>query len=406
VPLSIGSGELVVYSSQSTASTATGRLVILSVASGERTATDLAGLDPLAIVDGSLVYVTAAGVVMAVPFDEKRGRVTGTAIPIMSDAIVNQVSGVSRVAVSAAGTLATQTGSLTGHAVRVDLKGVPTPLIAEPRAYAYPRYSPDGLRLAMTVTSGSRSDVWLFEVSTGGSARVTTEGSVNERPEWTRDGKQVLYRSDRGGRSAIWWRAADLSGAATPLISHSRTDFYEGVVSPVDNYVAFQVDTSGADLYYRAITGDTLHRPIAATQFVETMPRISPDGKWIAYTTDESGANQVVVQPFPGGGAKTFVSTDGGSEPVWSRDGRRIFYRTPQKFYVATVRSDPAFTVVTREPLFDDTYLGSGLPHANYDVSPDGTHLVLIKAAERSQLLVVYNWTAELRARMAGAARQ
>jgi hypothetical protein len=166
------------------------------------------------------------------------------------------------------------------------------------------------------------------------------------------------------------------------------------------------VDTSAADLFYRSVAGDTTPRPVAATPAVEMMPRLSPDGRWVAFVTNESSANQVVVQPFPGPGAHVQVSTGGGTEPVWSRDGRRLIYRDGRQFVAATVVTSPSFAVTSRVPLFDDAFLPAVSPHANYDVAPDGAHYLLLKATQNSQVIVVHNWVADLRARIAAQARR
>jgi Tol biopolymer transport system component len=234
---------------------------------------------------------------------------------------------------------------------------------------------------------------------------LTREGVTNERPEWTPDGKRVLFRTDRSdqrGRSEIWWRPVDLSAPETRLAGADQLDLYEAVVSPDGGSLAIQADTAGADLYYRGLTGDTALKALVATPATEIMPRISPDGLWIAFVTDESGANQVVVQPFPGPGGRTQVSANGGIEPVWSRDGRRLFYRGDGKLMAASVRRDPTFAVVARDTVFTDSYVFATNPHANYDVMPDGEHFVMLKSAGEGVLTVVVNWGEALRARMAG----
>jgi Tol biopolymer transport system component len=167
----------------------------------------------------------------------------------------------------------------------------------------------------------------------------------------------------------------------------------------------YQLDTLGADIYYRALSGDTTPHPIAAsTAAVETMPRLSPDGRWIVFTTDESGRNEVVVQPFPGPGGRVQVSANGGTEPVWSRDGRRLFYRGDGRLMAATIRPGPTFEVASRDTVLTDTYVFAGNPHANYDVMPDGRHFVFLKGESTGEMIVVANWDAVVRARM-GATR-
>ena len=210
----------------------------------------------------------------------------------------------------------------------------------------------------------------------------------------------MLYRSKRGERADLWWRAADLCEPEQPLFSRDREDVYEGVITPDGKALVYQLDTVGPDVMYRLLQGDTTPRPFAATPFLETQARVSPNGKWVAFVASESGGDQVVVQPFPGPGPRTQVSVGGGSEPVWGRDGRRLYYRDNQSIIAATVSGDSTFTVTSRQALFPDSFV-RGIYHANYDVSPDG-HLLLLKSVGAAELMVVYNWADELRRRLSG----
>jgi Tol biopolymer transport system component len=257
----------------------------------------------------------------------------------------------------------------------------------------------------VTIGTDTRTDVWLLDLASGTQVRLSAAGSVNERAEWTPDGTRVLYRSDASGRSALWWRPADLSGPAALLLGSPRDIYFEGMFTPDRQTLIYQEDTAGSNIEYRRLAGDTAPRPIAVGPAEETMPRLSPDGRWIAFVTDESGATQVVVAPFPGPGGRVQVSVNGGSEPVWSRDGRRLFYRGDAKFIAASVNTISGFTVTARTPLFDDTYLTAQAPHANYDVSPDGTQLLVLRSASNDQFIVVHGWTEELRRRLSGAAQ-
>jgi serine/threonine-protein kinase len=177
------------------------------------------------------------------------------------------------------------------------------------------------------------------------------------------------------------------------------------VITPDGRAIAVQADV---DIAVRSLKGDTTVRTIATGE-IETQPRVSPDGRWIAFVSGESGSEQVVVQPFPGPGARVQVSSNGGAEPVWSRDGRRLFYRANKKFMAATVTTAPAFAVRSRDVLFDDTFVPAAAPHANYDVSLDGKRLLVIEAvegAEDAQMIIVVNWGAEVRARLRGRVPQ
>jgi Tol biopolymer transport system component len=240
----------------------------------------------------------------------------------------------------------------------------------------------------------------LTEMATGSSVRLTSGGIINDRPEWSPNGSRVLFRTVRGDRSAIWWQPADGSAPATPLLADDRTDYFEGVLTPDGKSIVCQVDTSQADVRFKSLDGRDVDIPLAvSTEAVESQPRISPDGLWVAYVTTEGGIPQVVVQPLPGPGARVQVSIRGGTEPVWSRDGRRIFYRTEGRFRVAEVSATPTFHVVSTSDFMVDSYLITPAPHANYDVSPDGEKLLVLKGA-RQQLLVVHDWSAEVRARL------
>ena len=404
-PVVVDAAGIVLYSSWGSAGMAGARIAVASLAGGETTILDVLGTHPLGLVDGQLVYVTAGGALMAVPFDAAKRRTTGDPVQLASDLSVNSSSGLARAALSATGTLFYQSGSQVSQVVLAGVRGGVRALLAEAQEYGFPRLSPDAGRLAVTRGSSGHRDIWVYELSSGIPTRLTTEGATNERPEWTPDGKRVLFRSDRGnqrGRSEIWWRPADLSAPESLLQGGAQLDVYEAVFSPDGRFLVVQIDTSGADLYYRAVEGDTTLKAIAATPAIESMPRVSPDGRWIAFVTDESGANQVVVQPFPGPGGRIQVSGNGGTEPVWSRDGRRLFYRGDGRLMAASVRTDPTFAVVARDTVFADRYIFANNPHANYDVMPDGEHFVMLQSAGEGVLTVVVNFGAALRARMAG----
>jgi serine/threonine-protein kinase len=400
-PRALPDGETVLFSIQSAGGLTGVRLGAASLSTGVVTRFGVNALDPLALVDGTLVYVMPSGALMAVPLDLRRGRATGSPVTL-GPTVATTIAGASQAALSPSGTLIYQAPNVEAMLGWVDARGRFQALLPDVQAYAYPRLSPDGRRIAMAVGSGGRSDVWLYDLSSATPTRLTSAGTLNDRPEWTPDGQRVLYRTDRQARVGIWWQAANLSGLAAPLLASDAHDYYEGVVSPDGRWIAFQVDDAGAsqaDVMYRALQGDTVPRPVAATGFVEAQPRLSPDGRWIAFVTDASGGDQVVVQPFPGPGGRVQVSVAGGSEPVWSRDGRRLFYRAGRHLIAASVATTPAFAVTRRTALFADTYVFTQAPHANYDVSLDGSRFLMLKSAAGAQLTVVYGWLSELRSR-------
>jgi eukaryotic-like serine/threonine-protein kinase len=399
VPIVVDDAKAMVYSSWSNASAADAKLAIASLETGKTTVLDVFGLAPLGVIDGTLLYVTASGAIMAVPIDVEERRVEGTPVQVASGVSINATTGLARASLSSNGTLFYASGAQVSQTVLADMHGATQVVLGEPREYAFPRYSPDGSTLAMTIGTAEQRDIWLYDVSSGASTRLTTQGRTNERAEWTPDGKRVLYRTDRGGLSTIWARPADLSTDAQPLLTREALIF-EAVISPDGRNIAYQLDTAGADLYYSALQGDTTPKPVATSRAIESMARISPDGRWITFVTDESGTNQVVVQPFPGPGARVQLSTSGGSEPVWSRDGARVFYRGDGAIMAARLRMSPTLGVLGRDSLFVDDFVHATNPHANFDVSPDGSRLLLLKAVNEEQMIVVANWGAGLRAKI------
>lgn len=199
-------------------------------------------------------------------------------------------------------------------------------------------------------------------------------------------------------------RPARLAGApAAPAPSSTQTSslngsFFEGVLTPDARALVYQNDTAGGDVEWRRLDGDTAPRVIAGTRASENRARVSPDGRWVAYVTDELGAAQVIVAPLTSGGSRIQVSVNGGTEPVWGRDGRTLYYRGSRKL-IAARYTGPPFIVTAREDLFDDRFAPGLSPHANYDVAPDGRGLLMLEDTNRRDLMVVLHWADELRAR-------
>ncbi len=399
-PRVVADQGVVLYASSPSSSITGSKIAMASLKTGEHVGLDITGA-PLGMADGVLTYVTSAGVIMGVPFDARKKKLTGVPVQLVSDVAINNTSGLARASLAANGTLFYQSGTQLSEVMTVGADGVARVVLAEPREYSFPRLSPDGRRLAIAVGSSDRRDVWLFDLSSQTMTRLTSDCTSNDRPEWSPDGKRVIYRSEHGTRTAIWWRPADLSAEGTALIGGPTVDVFEGVMSPDMKNVVYQLDTSGADIYYRALAGDTTPHVVSNTKALEVMPRLSPDGRWVAFSTDESGREEVVVQPFPGPGGRVQVSAGGGTEPVWSGDGKRLFYRGDGRLMAARLATGDGFAVAARDTLFADSYQYAPNPHANYDVMADGTHFVFLKAASEGSMIVVANWKAVVRERMA-----
>ena len=407
-PHTLSDGETILFAIQSVGGLTRSKIATFSLSRRTVTRTDLVGFDALGYLDGALVYCTSSGALTAVAMDLKKGHVTGNPVALGPTAVTT-VAGASEAVLSPTGTLVYTPANEDSRIGWVDLGGRFTPLLTDPQAYSYPRLSPDGRRIVMSVGTGGRADVWVYDFASATPTRITSTGNYNDRPEWSADGRFVLFRSDREARTAIWTQPVDLSEPAVKIQSSTQHDFYEGVPSPDGRYLLYQIDDAGehqADVMYRALSGDTASRPVAVTTAVEAQPRVSPDGRWVAYVSDASGVAQVVVRPFPGPGGQVQVSVAGGSEPVWARNGRQLFYRDGRHMVAATIKTTPTFAVTGRTDLFPDEYVFAQAPHANFDVTPDGSRFLMIRSAEGVKLSVVYGFQHELHARLHAAAGQ
>jgi eukaryotic-like serine/threonine-protein kinase len=403
-PIVLADGETVLFGASTTSSLSNSKLAVGSLRTGECRLLDMPAIQPLGVVDDIVTFATLSGVIMAARFNQRTRNVEGSAVPLVSDVDINQTTGSAQAGMSASGSLVYVTASGTNRLTKIDMRGQATPVTSEERSYAYPRYSPDGRRIAIAIATAGQRDIWVIDVAGQTISRLTSGGSINDRPEWSPDGKRVLYRTSRAPRSAIWWRSADLSDDESAILSSDKEDYYEGVMTPDGQSLIYQADTAGADIISQSLSGDRKRTALAATQFIEDMGRVSPDGKWLAYVTNASGANEVVVQPYPGPGARVQVSNRGGEEPVWSPTESKLFYRDEQSLVAVSFRAAPGFEVTGRQTLFPDVFLRRTLPHANYDIAPDGKSFLFLQSTSDNEAIVVYNWIAEVRARLKDAA--
>ena len=342
---------------------------------------------------------------MVVPFDLAALEVTGDSVPVLQG-VRQQTVGSVDYAISDNGTLvyvpSTSTGGLNRTLVWVDRQGLATPLIEDRQAYRRPRLSPDGQRVAVavqtvSVSSVANTDIWIYNIGRGTRMRLTVEGG-NASPVWTPDGTRVTFSSIRDGPQDLYWKPADGSGQAELLLNmNSQNNLVPTSWSPDGESLAFY-DTSGArDIWTLPREGDA--STFVATAFNERSPMFSPDGRWLAYVSDESGRDEIYVKPYPGPGGKWPISTEGGTEPQWSADGRELFYRLGDKMMVVGVQSEPAFSSGRPQLVFEGPYLTDLFATSNYDISPDGQRFLMIKEEEgqQDQINVVLNWTEELK---------
>jgi serine/threonine-protein kinase len=356
--------------------------------------------NPHYVESGSLLSVSAEGTVIATPFDVRAGRATGPAVPVL-DGISLGLAGAAKLAVSRSGwAVYVEAATRQRHLTMVDRRGTPTPIAAEPQAYSDPRISPSGRDVVVTVLrpgGGLAGDLWVLNLARATLSRVTFEGS-DQFPDWSSDGQRILYNTLTGA-NGVYWKPA--GGGPSELLADSAGRMvYEAILTHDGKRVIYREGGIPGDLSFVHRDSLKVRHPLLASRFDERSPAISPDDRWLAYVSDETGRDEVYVRPFPDGGGRWVISAAGGIEPRWRRDGRELFYRNADTVIAVQVRTDSAFAVGERAALFTANYYKTGR-HATYDVSPDGQRFIFISAAgdEASALMLVQNVVAAAKRR-------
>jgi tRNA A-37 threonylcarbamoyl transferase component Bud32 len=385
-------GKTVIYASGSTAADLP--LKLMTLGSGESTLLGVNGMQPLGVLEGNLIYLTRAGTLMAVPLDVSRRKVTGDPVQIED--------GVGGAAISRSGALAFKTGQLANRMVMASTGKEDVVLLSEPKNYKTPRLSPDGKRIAVAVEGASGSDIWVYDIGAHTFTRLTSEGD-NWSPEWSPDGSRIVFTSDRGNERTVWWQPADGSARAE-LLHAADVATNEGLISPDGKWLIYRTGPTAAhprDIFAVPMSGEKKPLALVEGPASEIMPRVSPDGRWLAYQSDESGRFEIYARPFPNNGARVQVSTQGGTEPLWSRSGNTMYYRTTAGIIAASVTTNPTFAIGERQRVLISDFPPDPT-HAGYDVTPDGKQFLIMKSAgEQSQAVLVLNWKRELREKLA-----
>jgi serine/threonine-protein kinase len=359
---------------------------------------------PHYLASGHVLY-GQAGNLVAVPFNSQRLEVTGATVPVIEGVMQNTVIGSAQYSASATGSLVYIPGGVQVSQlglVWVNRNGAAEPLAAPPHGYVNPRLSPDGRRVAVGITEAD-SQVWLYDLFRKTLTRLTFEGNNNLVPFWTPDGKRIVFTSNKEGQRNLFWQLAD-GGGGLERLTTSEYQNLPGSWSADGQLLAFAQLTPdmGYDIWVLRAS-DRKVQPFLQTRFNEGSPQFSPDGRWLAYFSDESGRREIYVQPYPGPGGKWQISTEGGTEPLWNRNGRELFYRNGNKMMAVEVTTQPIFSPGTPKVLFEGQYqLLPLISTPNYDVAPDGQRFLMLKPTEQeqaatTQINVVLNWFEELK---------
>ena len=385
------------------------RIAAQELETGERRVLAEGGVYPRYLPPGYLVYVQqeeAPGTLLAAPFDLSKLEVTGAPVRIVEN-VMQLNSGAAQYSFSSLGSLVYIPGGNPASERRlvwVDRQGVEQPLAAPPQRYVNLQLSPDNRLLALQIDSPN-PEVWIYDIQLETLARLTFEGGGF--PLWTPDGKQVTFPSGRAGVPNLFLKPADGTGAAEQLTAREHPADHSFSWSPDGQVLAFTEahPITDWDLWVLPLEGNGKPRPFLQTPFREAAPRFSPDGRWLAYASDESGGPEIYVQPFPGPGKKWQISTEGGVEPVWSRNGKELFFGSNGQMMVVDLTTEPTFRAGDPRPLFGGQYVtATSTWRPKYDVTSDGRRFVMIKRGRQelgvTELNVLLDGFEELKRRV------
>jgi Tol biopolymer transport system component len=368
-------------------------------------------VQPRYVADGFILAGNPDGYVVAVPFDASQLRVTGPSRPILESVDVKS-GGATEISIAVNGTLAYVTGALVGtdQAMYVDRTGRERVLIKDEGDFRGPRISPSGRQLLVErrVSSANR-DIWVYDIASGSRTRLTSDGA-SQGASWSGDGRRIAWVSSSAASPGgeIRLQAWDGSGSTETLAVPSPIANYVSMAR-TDAFLMFESNPPGPDDISRlSLDSARVMSPMLATPADEGHASISPDARWYAYASTESGRAEVYVRSINGGSGRVPVSIGGGSEPVWSPRGSEIFYRSGTHMMSARVAMDPEFSVLRRDTLFADTYkISAGFlstPQA-YDVMPNAASFVMLKPLTRGvqHLIIATHWIDDLKRQMSEA---
>jgi serine/threonine-protein kinase len=360
------------------------------------------------IPTGHLIY-SHSGTLFAVPFDPDKQEVSGSAFPVTSDVSNDVTTGATHFACSETGTLVYIQGSSNiGDRTLsfVDLKGNINTLPAPAQSYVDQRISPDGNRIAVAIQSGKDFDIWVDDIQRNTMTRLTFGGSKRS-PIWSPDGKKIAYSDNTSGPKGaagvgkVVIIRADGGGVIEEIsLPFDRT--YVTCWSRDGSKILVTVPQAGKgwDIWVLPLTGDKKPWPFLSTRFDEAFASLSPDGKWLAYVSNETVASQAYVRPFPHGEGKWQVSTNGASKADWSSDGKTLYFGTFKEVMSVSVNAGETFFTGIPKTILKD-YRGLQVESAvGYDITPDGNQILISRPKDTesgiSRINVVTNWFAEI----------
>jgi serine/threonine-protein kinase len=403
-PQFLPDGDTVVFTVGKSKNWDDAEIEVQSLKTGEHHTLIQGGTCARYVPTGDLLY-GHGGKLLSVPFDLRRLQVTGPPVTILDDVMEDAESGAVQFSASDNGTLVYLPGGIqrTEHSlVWIDRAGQASEIAAPPRAYWAPRISPDGTQIA-TVVAEANDEIWVNDISRNTWKRLTFESS-NVMPTWSADSKRVTFAGSVAGVQGIFWKLADGSGEEQPVLESPNI----GTSLPIPlswspdgkalAYESFEPQTGHHIRLYSSGSADS-SRSFINSAANQDGARFSPNGRWIAYASDESGRFEVYVQPFAGSGGKWQISGDGGSQPTWTRNGKELFYYGNGKMMSVDVNTDGDFSAGNPKTLFEANFDFRGSYVPSYDVTPDGKKFIAVRSSNSTpvpaSIQVILHWFGE-----------
>ena len=405
-PIAVPDGEHVVFTIWY-GTLESSQIALVSLKDGIVRELGVRGIRPLAVLDGRLVYLKADGTVMAVALDAAKGRVTGNAVPVHNPVpLIAANNGNSGIFISPRGALVHSRGNLLSQISWLSADGGRRIVLPDIRVYEQPILSPDERRIAVIVNEDLRTDVWIYDFGTTTFSRLTTTGTVSS-VQWAPNSTHVIYASGGDSARTAFWRQLAAGGSAAEKLIELGELAPTVSISPDSRSLVYQVYHNNTwDVASVALDASpATSRPYLSTSANEYQPRFSRDGKWVAFQSDESGRSELYVRSFPEPTSRVQVSAEGSQEHVWSKDGRKLFYRSGSSLMSASVEFSPNFRVLRRDTVATSQFPQASGFSANYDVAADGRILTLLSNRDDFQLVVSPNWITEFRNKIAASER-
>jgi len=429
VPQMLPDGKTLLFTNYTGADPSNWQIGIQSLKSGDRKILIRSGAGATYCPTGHLVYSLANNNtfnLLAVPFDLDRLEVKGGSVPL--------IEGIGTAAISGSGTLvyvpqsavaagASSAPSTARTLVWVDRQGKEASLGAAPDDYGGLKISPDGTKVALTINAAGNADIWIWDIPHKTPTKLTFDKGNDNDPLWTPDGIRIVFYSDRGGAmGGLYWKSAAGIGEEEPLASKPDRVIIPWSFSRDGKILAlmeFTLSPLGFDIGMLSMEGKRGMKELLREKHFELEPQISPDGRYLAYQSDESGKGEIYVRSFPDvNKGKWQVSSNGGGSPLWSPDGRELFYRSGDATMAVDIETEPTFKRGNPKILFKGTYLSStfsSVMFTAWDITPDGKRFLMIKPAAsagaastaekpatappRPKINIVLNWFEELKQR-------